>query len=68
MLTMLQELNIDCFQGYGNNCSKDYHMANDSIRPSHFRGASFVADVASLSLLQKTADARRYTCGKYYIE
>ncbi len=31
MLTILQELNIDCFQGYGNSCCKAYHKANNSM-------------------------------------
>ena len=32
MLTMPQELNIDCFQGYGNSCGKDYHKANNGMK------------------------------------
>jgi hypothetical protein len=33
MLTILQELNIDCFQGYGNSYCKDYIIRVTFIRP-----------------------------------
>ena len=29
--TMLKELNIDCFQGYGNSCRKNYDKANNAL-------------------------------------
>jgi hypothetical protein len=32
MLTILQELNIDCFQGYGNSYCKDYIIRLTLIR------------------------------------
>ena len=40
MLTMLQELNIDCFQGYGNSYCKDYHKANNGMQRTALRAAA----------------------------
>jgi hypothetical protein len=32
MLTILQELNIDCFQGYGNSYCKECNKANQPLQ------------------------------------